>query len=112
MNTPSWTQRLSEAGVPVYSVLAMGLSGRVNVNVDVPPTRINRDATQMRFSDGTSLANILAAATDYDIVYVDLRLETNASLRLGADFEDVPAGEVYDSLVLFREVTPLELVLP
>ena len=112
MNTPSWTQRLCEAGVPVYSVLAMGLSGWANVNVDVPPTRINRDATQMRFSDNTSLANILAAATDYDIVYVDLRLETNASLRLGADFEDVPAGEVYDGLVLFREVTPLELVLP
>ena len=112
MNTASWTQRLSEAGVPVYSVLAMGLSGWANVNVDVPPTRINRDATQMRFSDGTNLANILAAAPDYDIVYVDLRLETNASLRLGADFEDVPAGEVYDGLVLFREVTLLELVLP
>jgi hypothetical protein len=52
----------------------------------------------------------LKRKTNYDIVYVDLRLDANASLRLGADFEDIPAGEVYDGLVLFREVTPLEVV--
>jgi len=50
----------------------------------------------MQFADGSSIGTVLDSASDHSI------------LR----FQDVSAGEIYDGMVLFREVTPMENVCP
>jgi hypothetical protein len=43
------------------------------------------------------------------MLHVDLRTDANAATRLGGSFvEGIPAGEIYDGVILFREFTPME----
>ena len=106
-SNPPWVQRLAESGVSIYSVLAEGISGEGKVEGSYPE-RIERQPHEMRFSDGTKLGDVFDSAPQHSIVYVDLRLGMNGTLRLGDDFRDVPAGEIYDGIILFREVSPVE----
>ncbi len=69
---------------------------------------VERDSRQMHFVDGITIADAFDAFPQCNIVYVDLRLDENASFRLGNDYQDVPAGEIYDGVVLFREVSSVE----
>jgi len=107
MEIQSWVQRLAESGVSIYSVLAWGISGEAKVKGSYLQ-QVDRDPHQMRFSDGITLGDVFDANPQHSIVYVDLRLGTNSTLRLGDDFQDVPAGEIYDGIILFREVSPVE----
>jgi hypothetical protein len=68
--------------------------------------------SQIQFADGSTLATVLEAAPDAAIILVDLRSEAHASTRLGDPFLDVPAGTLYDGLVVFREVRPMEHTCP
>ncbi len=112
-NAQPWTQRLTEAGIPIYSVLAKGISGHAGSSTGYSQ-QVNRDPGQIIFADGTTLATLLDTAPGYNIVYVDLRLHSNASIRLGEELDpeirfdqDIPAGEIYDGIILFGEVTPV-----
>jgi hypothetical protein len=102
----SWVQRLSESGVHIYSVLAMGISGESGFMYRMEEP-VARDPEQMRFEDGISVADVFNAHPQHTIVYIDLRLAETASLRLANEYRDTPAGEVYDGIVLFREVSPI-----
>ena len=106
-SNPPWVQRLAESGVSIYSVLAEGISGEAQI-ADSFPQRIEREPHQMRFSDGTTLGDIFDSTPEHSILYVDLRLGMNGTLRLGDEFQDVPAGEIYDGIILFREASPVE----
>ena len=69
---------------------------------------VERDPRQMHFVDGITIADAFDAFPHCNIVYVDLRLDENASFRLGNDYQDVPAGEIYDGVVVFRKVRSVE----
>jgi len=101
-----WAQRLTESGANIYSVAVWGLSGQASWR----GTTSDPDwgAGRIQFSDGTTLDAVLNAAPDDGIVYADLRLEANASVRLGGSFKDIPAGEIYDGFIVFRAFTPME----
>lgn len=107
LDTPSWVQRLAESGVSIYSVLAMGISGHAGVKGKFQEP-VERDPRQMHFVDGITIADAFDAFPQCNIVYVDLRLDENASFRLGNDYQNVPAGEIYDGVVLFRKVRSVE----
>ena len=104
---PPWVQRLAESGVSIYSVFAEGISGEAQMAGSIPQ-RIEREPHQMHFSDGTTMGDLFDSAPEHSIVYVDLQLGTNGTLRLGDEFQDVPAGEIYDGIMLFREASPVE----
>lgn len=107
IDNPSWVQRLAESGASIYSVLAEGISGQEGVKGKYHRP-VERDPHEMHFSDGTTLADVLDATPQHSIVYVDLRLGTNSTLRLGDNFQDIPAGEIYDGIILFKTVSPVE----
>jgi hypothetical protein len=106
----SWAHRLVDSGMEIYSLRAWSLSGRRYWRGT--ESEVTGYGSQVQFADGSSLATMLEAAPDADIVYVDLRSEANASTRLGEPFLDVPAGAVYDGLVFFREAQPMEHTCP
>ena len=102
--------RLTESGVSIYSVFARGLSGKGYWRDERYDVELN--AHRVQFADGTTLSTVLRDAPDYSILYVDLRVDENASALLGNPFRDIPAGKIYDALVVFREVTPMENACP
>jgi hypothetical protein len=61
-----------------------------------------------RFEDGTSLSSLFEMYPDRGILYADLRTGENANIGLPSDYLDVPASQVYDGLVIFKEFTPME----
>ncbi len=101
-----WAQILTESGVNVYSVVAGGVSGTQFWRGETYEIAI--DAEQIVFDDGTTLATVFD--TDYGIVYVDLRLDANA--LTGPDGWGRLTREVYDGVILFREVSPMENACP
>jgi hypothetical protein len=114
LDVQPWAQRLVKSGVAVYSLLAGGTSGQARLADRIIPA--DADPGQLRFGDGTTLATVWDAASDYSVVYLDLRANSNASARFGTGFarqlgifdEDTPASEIHDGIVLFREVTPVQ----
>jgi hypothetical protein len=102
----SWAHLLVDSGVEIYALRAWGLSGRSTWRGT--ESEVTGDGSQIQFADGSSLATVLDAAPDAAIVYVDLRSSAHASTRLGDPFLDVPARTLYDGLVVFREVQPME----
>jgi hypothetical protein len=118
--------RLTESGVNVYSLFVTGIRGRVGMG-DENSMALRTDLHQIRFADDTTLGTVLETTPDHDLVYIDLRLETNAAIRLGVlaavnwaeagrfvgtDYQDALAGNVYDGIVLFGEVTPVQDACP
>ena len=119
-------QRLTESGVDVYSLFVTGIRGRVGLG-DENSMALRTDLDQIRFADDMTLGAVLEAAPDPDLVYIDLRLETNAAIKLGVlaavnwaeagrfvgtDFQDALAAEVYDGIILIGEVTPVRDACP
>jgi hypothetical protein len=119
-------QRLTESGVKVYSLLVTGIRGRVGIG-DENSMALRTDLHQIRFADDTTLGAVLETTPDPDLVYIDLRSETNAAIRLGVlaavnwaeaghfagiDYRDALAVEVYDGIILFGEVTPVQDACP
>ena len=106
----SWAHQLADSGVNIYSLRAWSLSGRSYWRGTA--SEVTGDSSQIRFADGSTLAAVLEATPDAAIVYVDLRSSAHTSTRLGDPFLDVPAGAVYDGLVVFREARPMEHTCP
>lgn len=109
-----WAQRLMESGISVYSVSATGIKGeKWDFYSSTRSTVICKDPNQIVFADSTTLGDIFDGNPDYDIVYVDLLREENASVRTSGDLGgiiNVPSHtlvrEFFDGLVVFREVSP------
>jgi hypothetical protein len=101
----SWAQRIFESGVPVYSLDFLPLSGEYFWRGNLFP--YGDDIESSRLPDGTSLGELLIEQ-DKSILYVDFRVEENAASTLPAGYADIPAGQVYDGEVIFREATPME----
>lgn len=100
----SWAQRIAESGVSVYSVNFFGLSGDSfwrGSEISYP------DRETIQLPDGTSLGQLLMDANQ-NILYVDLRMDENATSILPPGYADFPAGQVYDGQVIFKVVTPME----
>jgi hypothetical protein len=106
----SWAHMLADSGVKIYSLRAWGLSGSSYWRGTA--SDVTGDGGQIQFAAGSSLDTVLEAAPDAAIVYVDLRSEEQASTRLGEPFLDVPARAIYDGLVVFRKVEPMEHICP
>jgi hypothetical protein len=88
---------------------------------------LRTDLDQIRFADDTTLGTVLETTPGRALVYIELRLETNAAIKLGVlaavnwaeagrfvgiDYQDALAGEVYDGIILFGEVTPVQDACP
>jgi hypothetical protein len=106
LDSPSWTQRTVEAGINIYSVFSMGLSGKEGLKPNEEP--VDKNPEEIQFTDGSTVADLFTIYPQANILYIDLHMEENRTLRLGNDFIDVDAGKIYDAAVLFREVHPQE----
>jgi hypothetical protein len=106
----SWTQRLVESGVSLYSVSVWGLSGTIYWRGGLYDVIMYPD--RMSFGDGTTLCDLFDAAPEYTVVYVDLLVDAAQSFRLGDPYEDIPAADMYDGIIIFREDTPMEDACP
>jgi hypothetical protein len=106
----SWAHRLVDSGVQIYALRAWGLSGRSYWRG--AESDVSGDGSQVQFAGGSTLSTVLEATPGAAIVYVDLLSGAHASTRLGDPFLDVPARMVYDGLVVFREVGPMEHTCP
>ena len=106
----SWAHRLADSGVEIYALHAWSLSGSSYWRGT--ESEVTGDDSQTRFADGSSLAMVLEAEPDAAIIHIDLRSSAHASTRLCDPFLDVPASELYDGLVVFREAQPMEHACP
>lgn len=94
-------------------VLAGGTSGLARLADRVTPA--DADPRQLHFGDGTTLATVWDGASDYSVVYLDLRANSNGSTRFGTGFarqvglfdDHTPASEIHDGIILCGEVTPV-----
>jgi len=113
MNVPefkSWAQRLSESGVEIYSVSIWALSGDTDWRGVEHEVVLHPD--RMSFDDGTTLSMLFDSVPDYAVIYIDLRLDATRSFRFGNPYEDIPAGEMYDGIIVFRKVNPMKDACP
>lgn len=107
-----WVQRLIESGTSIYSLYVTFVSGDI-CDFSDGTLFVYNDPEQLQFSDDSTLATILEEKPHYSIFYVDLRLESNYYMKLSDNhmnlsaFKGNPAGEIYDSIIVFRDVTPL-----
>lgn len=101
----SWAQRIFESGIPVYSLDTLPLSGGYFWRGSLYPYGDGIESS--RLPDGANLGQLLIEQ-DKSILYVDFRAEENAMSTLPSEYADIPAGQVYDGEVIFREATPME----
>jgi hypothetical protein len=107
-----WVQQLIESGTSIYSLYVTFVSGDI-CDFSDGTLFVYNDPEQLQFSDDSTLATILEEKSNYTIFYVDLRLESNYFMKLNNNhmnlsaFKDTPAGEIYDGIIVFRDVTPL-----
>jgi len=108
----SWTQRLKESGVDVYSLDVEPAAGSGYWRGE--SFQYTEDAKQYRFEDGSLLSSLFDTHPDAGIIYIDLRAEENRNFKLpselssGLQLQDIPASQVFDGLVIFKKVTPME----
>jgi hypothetical protein len=107
-----WAQRLHDANVNVYSVDVDPMAGRGYWRGE--SFQYAEYARQYQFEDGSLLSSLFASHPDAGIIYADLREEENRHVKLpsklpsGLQVQDLPASQVYDGLVILKEVTPME----
>lgn len=108
----SWGQRLNDGGIKVYSLSILGASGKGFWHGRPleykEGTQRYEGVDGYRFEDGTSLSSLFEAYPDREILYADLRTGGNAKIGLPSVYPDIPASQVYDGLVIFKEFTPME----
>jgi hypothetical protein len=108
----SWAQRLNDGGIKVYSLSILGASGKGFWHGQ--PLEYKEGSQRYegvegyRFEDGTSLSSLFETYPDREILYADLRTGENAKIGLPSVYPDIPASQVYDGLVIFKEFTPME----
>jgi len=104
-------QRLGDAGIPLYTLALYANQGTsagrgkiVNVTPWIDPSQI--------YLGDMRLSWLLQEAAPNNHLFVDFRIEPNASAILGARFGLVRAGRVFDGLLLFREVHAMQDFCP
>jgi hypothetical protein len=113
----SWTQHLVESGINVYSVYTTGIRGESwDPYVSTGSITFSKNPDQIVFSDGTTLGDIFDGNPNYNIVYIDLRSEANKFVKTSGDLGGIVylpshtiVREIYDGLIIFREVTPTQI---
>jgi len=106
----SWGQRLNEANVSIYSMRVDTLFGEGYWRGDAFTLSLSTEDYQ--FEDGSSLVSLFEKNPDTEIMYTDLRLEDNSDIQLPSGYPSIPASQVYDGLIIFREFTPMEDACP
>jgi len=107
----SWAQRLNDSGTKVYSLSILGASGKGFWHGQ--PLEYKEGSQRYegvdgyRFEDGVSLSSWFETYPDRGILYADLRTDENAKIGLPSVYPDIPASQVYDGLVIFKEFTPM-----
>jgi hypothetical protein len=108
----SWAQRLNDTGTKVYSLFILGMSGKGfwhGQSLEYEEgTKRYEGVDGYRFEDGDSLSSWFETYPDRGILYADLRTGENAKIGLPSVYPDIPASQVYDGLVIFKELTPME----
>ncbi len=112
-NLRTWAQRLTEAGVSVYSLDVEPMAGSGYWRGET--LQYAEYARQYQFENGSLLSSLFDTHPDAGIIYADLRAEENKNFKLPNELspgvqqlQDMPASQVYDGLVIFKEVTPME----
>jgi hypothetical protein len=111
-----WAQRLYDANVSVYSLDVEPMAGSGYWRGE--SFQYADGAMQYRFEDGPLLSSLFETYPHAGIVYADLREEGNRKVKLpsnlssGLQLQDMPASQVFDGLVLFKEVTPMKNECP
>jgi hypothetical protein len=116
INAEPWAEILANSGVDIYSLLVGGITGKAHPHLI---TDVESDPGEIFFPDGSTLADLLNKVPDDEVIYIDLRSNANGAVRIGKNFDpwtiydgEMPAGEAFDGLILFREVTPTEWRFP
>ena len=107
----SWAQRLLEDEVSVYSLAMLGTSGSSDWRGRTLPH--DRELlNEFDLTDGTPVLSLFETYPGFEIIYTDYRTEENSALTLPADFLNLPASQIFDGLIIFKEFTPMENVCP
>ncbi|MEA1993016.1 MAG: hypothetical protein U9N35_01275 [Euryarchaeota archaeon] len=110
-----WASRLTEKGVTICSIYALGLEGRRWSPTHGEVVTFHHDSTQIQFADGSTLADIFNENPEYTIAYIDLKelnsLEVEFYRSTYVLFDPTtPAGRIFDGIVVFKEVTPKNII--
>jgi len=117
MSDDTWAQRLTDSGISVYSVTVTGISGQRWYDSPSPGVYEIDDEDRWMWLDeipldeNTTLENIFDREPDYEILYLDLHINTNLKVPWQAGEScpapvNTPLSDVYDGIILFREVHP------
>jgi len=107
----SWAQRLVDENIIVYSIAIEGASGSSYWRGKTLPDD-EKFMKEFQFKDGTPFVSLFDTYPDSSIVYTDLQVEENSTLRLSSEYLDIPASEFLDGIIIFKEFTPMENVCP
>lgn len=99
-----WAQRLSADGVDIHSLFAAGMYGTAFWRGKKNSPGIHPDELFFPPPEGVSLEFVLSEIPNYDIVYIDLRVDTTSNLLLSSGER---ASDMYDGIILFREFSPM-----
>lgn len=108
----NWGRLLEREGIDLHRIFVTGIQGEARGPRGLYP--VQGDPYALAFEDDLTLGTLLETVPVFDVVYVDLRVAENTSLRFLEGFSPlvgfasiVPAGELFDGIILFREVTPI-----
>jgi hypothetical protein len=113
----TWTERLTDSGISVYSVTVTGISGQRWYDSPSPGIyEINELdrwfwLDEIPLDENATLEDIFDREPDYEILYLDLHINTNLKVPWQAGEAcpapvNTPLSDVYDGIILFREVHP------
>lgn len=102
-----WAQRLVDENVSVYSIAMFGDSGNGYWRGET----LSDDSDflkEFQLTDGTSLVSLFDTYPDLAIIYTDLKTGDNTTIKLSSDLLDIPASQLFDGVIIFKEFTPME----
>lgn len=110
----TWVQRVSEGGAKVYSIVSVGASGSgywrgETITID---EQIKESLNVIQTQDGTTIVSLFDSHPKSQIIFVDLSAPENAAIQFWSEYKDIPAAQMYDAILIFREFTPMENVCP
>jgi hypothetical protein len=97
-------QELISSGLKTFALGILGASGETNWRSG--KFQLHSDMTTTQLPRGETLEEAWTRKPNCRIAYFDLR--GNTSLRLNHISKNIPAREVFDAVVIFREFTPIE----
>ncbi len=97
---------MNEAGIAIYSLYIVGVSGNGFWRGEA--VQYPASLGEFQFDDGTFLPSLFESHPGTGILFTDLRAEENRAIKLPTGHLDIPASQVFDGLVIFRQFTPME----